>query len=62
MTEVRDAATVVLLRDSADGLEVWLLTRVTQMVFAGGMAVFPGGRVDDDDADLPFTADRKSVV
>ncbi|MDT4940933.1 MAG: hypothetical protein QOJ34_1022 [Pseudonocardiales bacterium] len=53
---IRDAATVVLLRDSAAGLEVWLLTRVTQMVFAGGMAVFPGGRVDDADADLPFTA------
>lgn len=57
MTDVaiRDAATVVLLRDGVSGLEVWLLTRVTQMVFAGGMAVFPGGRVDDADADLPGT-------
>lgn len=53
---IRDAATVVLLRDRADGLEAWLLTRVTQMVFAGGMTVFPGGRVDDADAALPFTA------
>ena len=52
---VRDAATVILLRDGAAGLEVWLLTRVTQRVFAGGMSVFPGGRVDDDDAALPFT-------
>jgi 8-oxo-dGTP pyrophosphatase MutT (NUDIX family) len=51
---VRDAATVVLLRDAAEGIEVWLLTRVTQMVFAGGMAVFPGGRVDPSDAELPF--------
>lgn len=51
---IRDAATVLLLRDGASGVEVWLLTRVTQMVFAGGMAVFPGGRVDDADADLPF--------
>jgi 8-oxo-dGTP pyrophosphatase MutT (NUDIX family) len=51
---VRDAATVVLLRDGSDGLEVWLLTRVTQMAFAGGMVVFPGGRVDPADADLPF--------
>jgi len=50
---VRDASTVVLLRDG-EGLEVWLMTRVTQMVFAAGMAVFPGGRVDDSDADLPF--------
>jgi 8-oxo-dGTP pyrophosphatase MutT (NUDIX family) len=53
---VRDAATVVLLRDSPDGLEVWLLTRVTQMAFAGGMAVFPGGRVDTADTALPFAA------
>jgi 8-oxo-dGTP pyrophosphatase MutT (NUDIX family) len=58
MTDVpiRDAATVVLLRDSPSGPEVWLLTRVTQMAFAAGMAVFPGGRVEDADADLPFAA------
>ncbi len=51
---VRDAATVVLLRDGASGVEAWLLTRVRQMVFAGGMTVFPGGRVDGADADLPL--------
>jgi 8-oxo-dGTP pyrophosphatase MutT (NUDIX family) len=51
---VRDAATVVLLRDGEAALEVWLLTRASAMVFAAGMAVFPGGRVDDADADLPF--------
>jgi 8-oxo-dGTP pyrophosphatase MutT (NUDIX family) len=50
---VRDAATVVLLRDTTDGLETWLLTRHNQMVFAAGMTVFPGGRVDDADAALP---------
>jgi 8-oxo-dGTP pyrophosphatase MutT (NUDIX family) len=52
---IRDAATVVLLRDGTDGVEAWLLTRVTQMVFAAGMTVFPGGRVDDDDTSLPMT-------
>jgi 8-oxo-dGTP pyrophosphatase MutT (NUDIX family) len=52
---IRDAATVVLLRDGADGLATWLLTRVRQMVFAAGMTVFPGGRVDDADASLPMT-------
>lgn len=58
MTEVpvRDAATVVLLRDGASGIDVWLLTRVTSMAFAAGMAVFPGGRVDAADAELPFVA------
>jgi 8-oxo-dGTP pyrophosphatase MutT (NUDIX family) len=55
VTEVRDAATVVLLRDGADGIEAWLLTRVAAMAFAGGMTVFPGGRVDDADTTLPVT-------
>lgn len=53
---VRDAATVVLIREGPNGLQTWLLTRVRQMVFAAGMSVFPGGRVDDSDADLPFVA------
>jgi 8-oxo-dGTP pyrophosphatase MutT (NUDIX family) len=52
-TPVRDAATVVLLRDGAAGLEAWLLTRAAAMVFAAGMSVFPGGRVDPGDAALP---------
>jgi 8-oxo-dGTP pyrophosphatase MutT (NUDIX family) len=58
MTEdvpVRDAATVVLLRETPAGLEAWLLTRHTKLAFAGGMTVFPGGRVDDADRSLPFT-------
>jgi 8-oxo-dGTP pyrophosphatase MutT (NUDIX family) len=59
---VRDAATVVLLRDGADGVEAWLLTRVTQMVFAAGMTVFPGGRVDDDDAALPVTGSGPELL
>ena len=59
---VRDASTVVLLRDSADGLQVWLLTRAQQMVFAAGMAVFPGGRVDPADADLPFTTGTDAIA
>ena len=53
---VRDAATVVLLRDGGAGLEAWLLTRVPQMAFAAGMTVFPGGRVDDADGQLPVAA------
>lgn len=60
MTEpapVRDAATVVLLRDGAAGIEAWLLTRVSQMTFAAGMTVFPGGRIDDADHALPITGD-----
>jgi 8-oxo-dGTP pyrophosphatase MutT (NUDIX family) len=47
----RDASTVVLLRDSADGLLVYLLRRVTSMPFAPGAYVFPGGSVDRRDGD-----------
>jgi 8-oxo-dGTP pyrophosphatase MutT (NUDIX family) len=46
---IRPAATVVLLRDGADGLEVWLQQRSAVLVFAAGMHAFPGGRVDDDE-------------
>ncbi len=42
------AATVVLLRDSADGLEVLMLERPGKGTFAGAW-VFPGGKVDPDD-------------
>ena len=60
---VRDAATVVLVRDGADGIEAWMLTRVTQMAFAAGMSVFPGGRVDDADAALPVVgADLRTLA
>jgi 8-oxo-dGTP pyrophosphatase MutT (NUDIX family) len=44
------AATVVIARDAADGgIEVLLLRRSSKLSFAGGMWVFPGGRVDDAD-------------
>jgi 8-oxo-dGTP pyrophosphatase MutT (NUDIX family) len=47
----RDAATVVLLRERAGGLETYLLRRAPSMAFAAGMYVFPGGSVDARDAD-----------
>lgn len=49
-TPVRDASTVILVRDAAVGVEVFLLERVGGMAFAGGMTVFPGGGVDISDA------------
>jgi 8-oxo-dGTP pyrophosphatase MutT (NUDIX family) len=49
--EPRDAATVILMRASADGPSVYLLRRQTSMAFAGGMCVFPGGGVDPRDFD-----------
>jgi 8-oxo-dGTP pyrophosphatase MutT (NUDIX family) len=49
----RDAATVILLRNSGEGLQVYLIRRVTSMAFAAGATVFPGGSVDLRDAHLP---------
>jgi len=43
------AATVILLRDGPDGLETLVLLRNSKLAFAGGMWVFPGGRVDAED-------------
>jgi 8-oxo-dGTP pyrophosphatase MutT (NUDIX family) len=45
----KDAASTILLRSGADGLEVFLLRRRKAMAFAGGMVVFPGGGVDPRD-------------
>ena len=49
--EPRQAATVLLLRDGATGLEVYLLRRTKGMPFAGGMTAYLGGGVDQRDGD-----------
>jgi len=46
---VRAAATVMLVKDTHAGLEVFVLRRVVGMAFAGGMTAFPGGAVDSTD-------------
>jgi 8-oxo-dGTP pyrophosphatase MutT (NUDIX family) len=48
---LRDAATVMLVRDAPDGggLEVAMLRRNLKSDFVGGAYVFPGGAVDPDD-------------
>jgi 8-oxo-dGTP pyrophosphatase MutT (NUDIX family) len=43
---VRDAATVMLVRDSSHGVEVFMLRRNLNSDFVGGAYVFPGGGVD----------------
>jgi 8-oxo-dGTP pyrophosphatase MutT (NUDIX family) len=45
----RDAATVVLLRDHAHGLEVYLVKRSRTVDFMAGAHVFPGGKLDEGD-------------
>jgi len=45
----RLATTVILARDSREGLEVWVQERVMTMPNYPGMTVFPGGGVDSRD-------------
>lgn len=47
----RPAATLMLLRDGSRGLEVLLLQRNASTPFVPGAHVFPGGAVDEADAD-----------
>jgi 8-oxo-dGTP pyrophosphatase MutT (NUDIX family) len=57
MTEpipVRPAATVLLVRDGASGLEVFMVVRHHKIDFASGALVFPGGKVDADDTDAAW--------
>jgi 8-oxo-dGTP pyrophosphatase MutT (NUDIX family) len=49
--EARPASTVVLLRDSGNGLETLMLKRNKALLMAGGMWVFPGGALDPEDMD-----------
>ncbi len=46
---MRTAATVLLLRDSERGLEVFMEQRHIKSDFVGGAYVFPGGAVDEED-------------
>ena len=47
----RAAATVVLLRDTAEGMEVFMVKRHGLSDVLGGAYVFPGGKVDRADVD-----------
>ena len=45
----RPATTVLLCRDGAEGLEVFMVQRHRRSGFLPNAWVFPGGRVDDSD-------------
>ena len=45
----RPAATVILARDTEAGPEVFMMKRTTEVTFAKGMHVFPGGALDAAD-------------
>jgi len=59
VTEARQAASLILLRDSRKGPEVLLVKRNPEQRFMGGAWVFPGGAVHAEDADHAATAVRE---
>lgn len=50
-TPPRPAATVLLLRDASEGLEVLMQRRHEDSDVLGGAYVFPGGKIDREDGD-----------
>jgi 8-oxo-dGTP pyrophosphatase MutT (NUDIX family) len=50
-TPPRPSATVLLLRDGAEGLEILMQRRSDEADVMGGAYVFPGGKVDREDSD-----------
>src|SRR3954469_21835591 len=58
---VRPAATVLLLRGGAQGLEVLMTRRSASASFAPGAYVFPGGTIDAADAQSHALAARRAA-
>jgi 8-oxo-dGTP pyrophosphatase MutT (NUDIX family) len=58
----RPAATILLLRDGSEGLEVFMVVRHHQIDFAGGALVFPGGRVEEADHVLAAELDARLAL
>ena len=56
IAQPRLAATVMLLRDGSEGMEVFMIVRHQGNDFASGALVFPGGRVDPEDHELAADA------
>jgi 8-oxo-dGTP pyrophosphatase MutT (NUDIX family) len=59
VTEAREAASLILLRDSPEGPEVLLVQRNPEQRFMGGAWVFPGGALHSEDASHRATALRE---
>jgi 8-oxo-dGTP pyrophosphatase MutT (NUDIX family) len=60
VTEAREAASLIVLRDSPEGPEVLLVQRNPEQRFMGGAWVFPGGAVHEDDGGHARTALREA--
>ena len=60
-TNAHPAATVILVRDGSDGVEVLMVCRSEQVQHMGGMWVFPGGRVDPVDREDAADNDQAAL-
>ncbi|KQW22628.1 NUDIX hydrolase [Afipia sp. Root123D2] len=49
---LRTASTVLLLRDGAQGMEIFMVQRHHQIEFSSGALVFPGGSMDPGDREI----------
>ncbi|MGH8846392.1 MAG: MBL fold metallo-hydrolase [Polaromonas sp.] len=58
---LRPAATVLLLRDTAQGIEVLMTRRAMTASFAPGAYVFPGGGIDAADAEAHAQSTRRAT-
>ena len=61
-TPPRPAATVIMLRDTDAGMQVFLLKRHGMSDVLGGTHVFPGGKVDKRDAELDMDAHLDQAI
>lgn len=52
---MRIAATVLLLRDGADGMEIFMVQRNRAVEFSSGALVFPGGSISPNDYEIAKT-------
>src|SRR5262245_892255 len=59
---VAPSATVVLLRDAGDDIEVFLLRRHGLSEVLGGAYVFPGGKADPEDLEWASRMDRDAAT
>jgi 8-oxo-dGTP pyrophosphatase MutT (NUDIX family) len=60
VSEARQAASLIVLRDSPEGPEVLLVQRNPEQRFMGGAWVFPGGATHEDDGGHARTALREA--
>lgn len=58
--KLRQAAVLIALEPSPDGLQLLLTERTSQMPTHAGQVAFPGGKMDQTDRDYWHTATRES--